>query len=305
MPPEGGYFRWKTRRFPERRRQRCRGSSTMENFWSEPPQVGIFHAHDFENIWSEHSHITHRIELLYVLEGKFTLTLDNGLKFPAVAGDFLLIPEEVRHRDVFDPSRGLRVLTIHFKWEHSADYFAVVNNRTLCDMDYATRSEAMRRIDFMYEQWEPDELGKLNAGIQLHALLMLFYTSAVRAAGRGNPSAALKRTRPDVARQVKFFLTQNYASEFTLEQLARRFEVSPAYLSRLFRHEFGVSFSRYLTTLRLEAAVALLHNTALRVSEVALRCGFNADSYFIQVFRAHFGTTPGDYRRGIRREEKK
>ena len=276
----------------------------MENFWQEAPQVGIFHAHDFENIWSEHSHITHRIELLYVLEGKFTLTLDNGLKFPAVAGDFLLIPSEVRHRDVFDPSRGLRVLTIHFKWEEADEYFAVVNNRTLCDLDYATRAEAMRRIDFMYEQWEPDEIGKRNAGIQLHALLMLFYTSLLRSASRGTASAARKRSRPDVARQVKFFLTQNYASEVTLEQLARRFEVSPAYLSRLFRHEFGVSFSRYLTTLRLEAAVALLHNTALQVSEVALRCGFNANSYFIQVFRAHFGTTPGNYRRGIRKENR-
>lgn len=271
----------------------------MKDFWGTLPQVHSFEVHDFENIWAERTHTTRRIELLYVLEGRFTLTLANGLKFPAVAGDFLLIPEQVLHRDVFEPIRGLRILMIQFDWEHSAEYFKTVNNRTLCDLDFATRAEAMRRINFMYEQWEPGDLGKRNSGVHLHSLLIMFYVSAVRSAGNTAPSPVLKRARSDMMQQVKFFLSQNYASRISLEQLARRFEVSPAYLSRLFRRETGVSFSDYLVTLRLEAAAALLHNTSLQVAEVALRCGFNGNSYFIQVFREHFGTTPRSYRDGF------
>ena len=128
--------------------------------------------------------------------------------------------------------------------------------------------------------------------------LMLFYASVVRSAGKAG--AAQKRMRPDVMRQVKFYLTQNYSSQITLEQLARRFEISSANLSRLFRREFGVGFNRYLTTLRLESAMALLHSTTLPVSEVALRCGFSDSSYFIRIFREHFGATPKCYRRGDR-----
>ena len=103
-------------------------------------------------------------------------------------------------------------------------------------------------------------------------------------------------------RQVKFHLMQNYASPVTLDQLARRFEISTANLSRLFRREFGVGISRYLTTLRLESAVALLNDPALPVSEVSQRCGFSTGGYFIRVFRRHFGTTPKHYRRRGRQE---
>jgi len=243
--------------------------------------------------------VTPHHELLYVLEGKFTLTLAGGLQFPAVAGDFKLVPAHIPHRDVFEPSRGLRLLMLQFEWEETDEYFAAVTNRTLCDLDFTTRSEAMRRIDFMREHWDDSETGIQNANIQLHALLLLFYNSAARTESRSS-SPVITRSRSDVMRQMKFYLTQNYASAITLEQLSRRFEISSAYLSRLFHREYGVGFYSYLTAIRLEAAQSLLGNTNLQIAEVALRCGFSDSSHFIKVFRRHFGTTPMGYRRGER-----
>ena len=272
----------------------------MGDFWHQPPRIWEFRVRDYENIWSEHRHSARHIELIYVLEGKFTLVLSNDLRFTSVAGDFLLVPAGETHRDVFEPSRGLRVLLIQFEWEGAEEFFERVNNRTLCDLDFATRAEAMRRIDFMYDKWSDDEMSRDNLNIQLYGLLALFYASAERSGSRSSGAPALKRARPDVMRQVKFYLTQNYSSPVTLEQLARRFEISTANLSRLFRREFGVGFNRYLTTLRLEAAMALLNSTTIPVSEVALRCGFSDSSYFIRIFREHFGATPKNYRRGER-----
>ena len=272
----------------------------MGDFWHQLPRIWEFRIRDYENIWSEHRHSARHIELIYVLEGKFTLVLSNDLRFPAVAGDFLLVPAGETHRDVFEPSRGLRVLLIQFEWEGAEEFFERVNNRTLCDLDFATRAETMRRIDFMHDKWYSGEMSRENLNIQLCGLLALFHASAERSMSRASGAQALKRARPDVMRQVKFYLTQNYASPVSLEQLARRFEISAANLSRLFRREFGVGFNRYLTTLRLESAVALLNSTNLPVSEVALRCGFTDSSYFIRSFREHFGATPRNYRRGER-----
>ena len=271
----------------------------MDDFWSNIPVVCSFKAHDYENLWSQQQHVNGHCELLYVLEGKFTLMLSSGLKFPAVAGDFLIIPSGIEHRDAFEPSTGLRILMMQFDWEGSEGFWTVVSNRTLCNLDLATRSEAMRRINFMYDQYEKSELGYRNVDVQLHALLMLFYVSA---RSENGPSSALKRSRPDIIQQMKFFIMQNYASEITLEKLAHRFEISPAYLSRLFHREYGVSFYRYLTTVRMEAAVSMLSNTSLQIAEVALRSGFSDSSYFIKIFRRNFGTTPKNYRRGVRPE---
>ena len=275
----------------------------MTNVWYSQPRILFFRVRDYENIWSEHRHFDKPIELLYVLEGKFTLEFPNGPCFSAVAGDFLMVRAGELHRDVFDTSRGLRILIIQFQWDAAEKFFELVDNRTLRDLDFSTRAEAMRRINFMYDKWDSGEFDLFSMNVQLHGILTLFYLSAERSHLRSPEPPALKLARPDMMRQVKFYLTQNYSSSVTLEQLARRFEISSANLSRLFRHEFGVGFSRYLTTLRLESAVALLNSSNLPVSEVALRCGFSTSGYFIRVFRRHFGVTPKDYRRRERREE--
>ena len=275
----------------------------MGNVWYQQPRILFFRVRDYENIWSEHRHSDKPIELLYVLEGKFTLEYPDGSRFPAEAGDFLMVRQEEIHRDVFDTTRGLRILIIQFQWDGADEFFRLVGNRTLRKLDFSTRAEAMRRINFMYDKWDSGEFDLFSMNVQLHGLLTLFYLSAERSALRSPETPKMKLARPDMMRQVKFYLTQNYSSSVTLAQLASRFEISAANLSRLFRHEFGVGFSRYLTTLRLESAVALLNNTNLPVSEVAQRCGFSTSGYFIRIFRRHFGVTPKDYRRRERREE--
>ena len=53
---------------------------------------------------------------------------------------------------------------------------------------------------------------------------------------------------------VLAFLRQNYREPVSLEATARKFFISEAHLSRRFRKELGVTFSEYLTALRLESA---------------------------------------------------
>ena len=278
------------------------GVRKMGNVWQQQPRILFFRVRNFENTWAEHSHYNNLNELLYVLEGKFTLEFSNGARFQAAAGDFLLVRRDELHRDVFDTARGLRVLIIQFQWDADEEFFSVVNNRTFRDLDFATRTEVMRRINFLYDKFDSGEFDMFSMNVQLHGLLLLFYLSAERSGSRSAETPEPKLSRSDLMRRVKFHLTQNYASPISQEKLAARFEISAANLSRLFRHEFGVGFSRYLTELRLESAVALLNSTSLPVSEVAQRCGFNAGGYFIRVFRRHFGVTPRDYRRRERRK---
>ena len=275
----------------------------MGDIWYRQPRILFFRVRDFETTWTEHQHAAILNELLYVLEGKFTLEYPDGSRFPAEAGDILTVRKGEVHRDVFDPSLGLRILIIQFLWDGEDAFFKLVGNRTLRQLDFATRTEVTRRINFMYDKWDSGEFDLFSMNVQLHGLLTLFYLSAERSAERLPEAPELKLARPDMMRQVKFYLTQNYASQVTLEQLALHFEISSANLSRLFRNEFGVGFSRYLTALRLESAVALLNSSNLPVSEVALRCGFSTSGYFIKVFRRYFGVTPKDYRRRERRED--
>ena len=267
-------------------------------FWFDTPRIHSYRTRDYENIWSERQHASSVHELLYIVDGKSTLVVDK-LRFPSSAGDFLLIPAHTPHRDVFDPSHGLRIKMFSFEWEAGDEYFSVVTNRALHALDFASRTEAMRQLNYLCEHWEPTPKEKQYANVQLHALLLLFY-QAVERARRPDPAQRAGNSREDMVRQIKFFITQNYASPVSLESISERFGISSAYISRRFHREYGVGFSEYLTAVRLEAAVTLLGDTSLQVAEIAQRCGFSDSGYFIKVFRRHFDATPGEYRSGAR-----
>ena len=268
---------------------------TEQTFWTNTPKIASFGIHNYENIWQQKAHISSSNELLYVLDGKCTLELEDGTTIPAVAGDFLMIPRRVLHRDIFEPLRGLRILMVMFHWQNAGDFFSTVTSVELHGLDFATRSEVRRRLEFLYELWSQKKISTENANIQLHALLLLFYCAVIHSDKEEEP-VSKKLGHPKLIQQTKFFLTQNYASDITLEETARHFGISPSHLSRLFQREFGVSFSSCLTSLRLENALSLLNHTSLQIAEIAYRCGFKDSSYFIKVFRQHYGTTPGIYR---------
>ena len=156
-------------------------AEATEKFWFAAPRISTCKTIDYENIWSEHQHSSRGHELLYIVDGKSTLVIADKLKFPSSAGDFLLIPAQTPHRDVFAPSRGLRIKMLKFAWDAGDEYFSVVTNRALRTLDFASRTEAMRQLNFLCEHWELTPAGKQYANVQLHALLLLFYQAVERA----------------------------------------------------------------------------------------------------------------------------
>jgi AraC-like DNA-binding protein len=82
--------------------------------------------------------------------------------------------------------------------------------------------------------------------------------------------------------------------------VAARTAISVRYLHRLFADE-GTSFGRALLRQRLEAARQRLEDpdfAQVTVTDVALRAGFSDASHFARAFRAAYGHTPLQHRRG-------
>ena len=77
--------------------------------------------------------------------------------------------------------------------------------------------------------------------------------------------------------------------------------VSLAYFSRLFKDEVGMTFSDYLTHIRIEKAKDLLGRGDLRPSEIGALVGYEDPKYFSQIFRRAAGLSPQDYQRSLLR----
>lgn len=91
------------------------------------------------------------------------------------------------------------------------------------------------------------------------------------------------------------YLNANFAAPFDIAEMARRAGVSSCQLKRDFAGVFGVPPRRYLTKIRLEAALDRLAAGG-PIVDVAHACGYPDQSAFTRRFRAAVGMSPSAYR---------
>ena len=90
---------------------------------------------------------------------------------------------------------------------------------------------------------------------------------------------------------------ENPVRTWDIEIICERLCISRTYFHRIYSAAFGVTFRQDVIESRLLMASDLLVSTDLSVSEIAEKCGYESDSYFMQQFRRHKGCTPTQYRR--------
>jgi two-component system response regulator YesN len=82
-----------------------------------------------------------------------------------------------------------------------------------------------------------------------------------------------------------------------LEEVASAARISPGYLSRLLKLETGFSFVDYLARVRINKAVQMMSDPAVKVYEVAEAVGYQSQHYFSRAFKRVFGRPPVEYRK--------
>lgn len=106
-----------------------------------------------------------------------------------------------------------------------------------------------------------------------------------------------KKSNVHLANAMKI-INEEYFEEITLDNLSKRIFVSPYYLSHLFRDELKMTFSDYLTKVRIDHAKKFL-SEGETVERTAEHAGFNDTGYFMKTFKRYVGITPAKYRKSV------
>lgn len=172
------------------------------------------------------------------------------------------------------------------------DYDGVNQPPTMRDVYYHSSNplseagmELLNCIEMLH-RYDKDEIaGKLLAPLFLLTLDEL----------QGSESSSVLYVR-SLWDEINSFLQEHRTEVISRNTLAKKFNISPGYVSNLSKKYMGMSFSETKLHYQLEHAENLLRNTLLNIDEIAYECGFNSSNYFIRCFKKKHGQTPHVYR---------
>ncbi|MGK0465479.1 response regulator transcription factor [Clostridium sp.] len=95
------------------------------------------------------------------------------------------------------------------------------------------------------------------------------------------------------------YIEERYRENISLDEVAKYINLTPSYVSKLFKKKLGVNFNTYLTTRKINEAKRMLKEENENINEIAFIVGYNEPNYFCKVFKKIEGITPTKFRQNI------
>lgn len=246
------------------------------------------------------------LEFGYVAAGRVkistttrTLTLEKGEAY--FTNSNTLITMENTENCILDSHLFHAVfLSGHFKSVFETKYLnPVIQNKDIDILCFRKDTDTQRRLlgalrQLSQLQSQPDVEFQTRSLLGEIWLLLL---KVIQEADRSEYRTATKNQ--DRILTMMSFIQENYAEKLTLEQIAEAASVSTRECLRCFRESIRQSPMDYLIEYRVQVAKKLLQTSNLSITEIALHCGFNSNSYFTKIFHRSCGKTPNAYRKEL------
>lgn len=96
--------------------------------------------------------------------------------------------------------------------------------------------------------------------------------------------------------------TINHLQDVKFSDVAQIYGTSEGNFCRMFKKSFNMTFTEFVTNLRIEQAKKLLLNTQLKVESIYKQCGYNNSRPFFLDFKKRCGVTPHQFRKQNRND---
>ena len=89
---------------------------------------------------------------------------------------------------------------------------------------------------------------------------------------------------------------QNISSTITLPWLAKQLNLSPSYLSSLFKQKVGRSISEYIRLVRLEKVKDMISEGRYTIAQISDIMGYCSPTYLSTEFKREYDMSPKEYK---------
>jgi len=252
-------------------------------------------------------HFHNVVEIIYILEGEFLITVGNT-KYTLQPGEMILInAKEVHAVNVLD--YGIhRSFAVKFTPEticsdtQSLMELKYVIPYIISISDFKTRytkeevenSNIKNCIDNIIKE-DRERQHAYKFAIRIY-ISHLFLDLIRKVNNIVPPTEEIKDNIKNEFRNIFHFLSSHYAEKLSAVQVAKKFGLRQSDFSAHFKKITGKSFNEYLNYIRICKAKRMLISSKKSITEIALSVGFANTSYFINCFKNQMGITPASFK---------
>ncbi|MDF2672932.1 MAG: helix-turn-helix protein [Clostridiales bacterium] len=251
------------------------------------------------------SQIQRNIEFIFVLKGELNVIINNQ-KSNLVEADIVLI----NNGDVYEAA-GIKenlILSIQVDYDFFNEAAKKEQSLFLCNssLNNNEKYDYLRKIlaKIMYEYSNRQDNYELQIMSLLYKLIYILNSNFLITDSQETYPLDIQNNKyNERVNKILMYIKQKYNQQISLQDVADSQYLTPEYLSKFFKIQMGITFSKYLNGFRLSQAVKELIRTENSVTKVAMNNGFPNLVAFNKSFKEEYNTTPAEYRNQIRKKQ--
>lgn len=254
-------------------------------------------------------HWHNAIEIIFVLKGAIKITIDSDT-YDIEERELEVININESHR-IYSDDPDNRVLMFHMDPSFFEKYYNDIENMFFYvntsdegvqeSEDYEDLRvflsiilcEAIQKREDYDEEIEDNLIDLLY-----HLINNFHYLTYEREELRENEEQLERYHR------IAKYIFNNYNNKISLQEIAKKEFLSADYLSHEIKNATGYSFTDLLNLTRVEESIKLLLDSDMSISEISDEIGFSHTRYYNKNFKFYYKSTPLQYRKRYKLDEK-
>lgn len=245
----------------------------------------------------ENFHYHNSFEIYYLVSGNRKMLVEDRV-YELCPSDIVLINPNILHRSmnsgahsriniVFDNS----YLDSYFT-KNASEYLTSCFDTELIKLNSSENKKFLKFFNELKNGYESNS----PCFVGVAEILELFIKAKKRQKSEFTTQKDLSTMSEKVASVISY-ISQNYSTISSIDEIADYCYINKSYLCRLFKKETGLTVFEYLNLVKIYRSCEMIRNTDDTIADIAIKCGFSSISYFSYTFKKLIGITPLQFKK--------
>lgn len=233
------------------------------------------------------------LELTYVDRGTLHSVVD-GQDILLEQGDMTVYGAGQWHMQYADIDVAASFVTITFDLEGES-------LGRLLDRKFKTPQHAVTLLrQLLRERDRPDPYADDMMICQLTQLLLILLREGCTDGEEKLRTGSAIHAENEIIRRAQQYIGTHIRERLSVPIVARHADVSPSYLTALFRKNLQISPGEYIRRIKLQESKQMIREGNLNFTEIAATLQYSTVHHFSRQFKEKFGITPSEYAKSVR-----